>query len=65
MSHKPSLPSRVVFDIEYKKARYSMSVNEYAALRGATRPVTSKQEAREVWEPLYRLDIIAGRDAAD
>src|SRR5437899_2634930 len=24
--------------------------------------VTSKQEAREVWEPLYKLDIIAGRD---
>ena len=50
------------FDIEYKKTRYSMRVNEYAALHGATRPVTSKQEAREVWEPLYKLDIIAGRD---
>ena len=50
------------FDIEYKKTRYSMRVSEYAALHGATRPVTSKHEAREVWEPLYKLDIIAGRD---
>ena len=50
------------FDIEYKKTRYSMRVNEYAAPHGATRPVTSKQEAREVWEPLYKLDIVAGRD---
>lgn len=50
------------FDIEYKKTRYSMRVNEYAALHGATRPVTSKHEAREVWEPLYKLDILAGRD---
>jgi hypothetical protein len=50
------------FDMEYRNSRYSMKVNEYAALRGATHPVTSKQEAREVWEPLYRLDIIAGRD---
>lgn len=31
-------------------------------MHGATRPVISKQEAREVWEPLYKLDIIAGRD---
>ena len=50
------------FDIEYKNSRYSMKVNEYAALSGATHPVVSKQEAREVWEPLDRLDIIAGRD---
>jgi integrase len=49
-------------DVEHQKQRYSMKVNEYAALHGATRPVTSKQEAREVWEPLFKLDIIAGRN---
>jgi integrase len=50
------------FDIEYKKKRYSMRVNEYAGLHGATHPVTSKQEAREVWEPKFKIDIVAGRD---
>jgi integrase len=50
------------FDVEHKSTRHSMRVNEYAALHGATHPVTSKQEAREVWEPQYKLDIIAGRD---
>jgi hypothetical protein len=48
--------------VEHKGTRHSMRVNIYAALHGATHPVTSKQEAREVWEPRYKLDIIAGRD---
>jgi hypothetical protein len=34
------------FDIEYKRTRYSMRVNDYAALHGATRPVTSKHHRR-------------------
>jgi hypothetical protein len=39
-----------------------MRVDEFALVRGATEPVTSKQTAERVWEPKFLAEIVAGRD---
>jgi hypothetical protein len=42
--------------------RWRMRVDEFAMLRGAPEPVTSKQAAERVWEPKFLGEILAGRD---
>ena len=37
-------------------------VDAFALTRGATQPVTSKQEAEKTWEPKFIGEIVAGRD---
>ena len=49
-------------DVMHKGTRYRMPVNEFAMSRGAKRPVTSKQEAQKVWEPLFIAEIVGGKD---
>jgi len=39
-----------------------MPVDDFALARGATAPVTSKQEAEKVWEPKFIAEIVSGRD---
>jgi integrase len=39
-----------------------MRVDDFASLRGAKEPVTSKQTAERVWEPMFVGEIMAGRD---
>jgi len=39
-----------------------MPVDAFALTRGATEPVTSKQEAEKTWEPKFIGEIVAGRD---
>jgi integrase len=39
-----------------------MPVDDFALARGATAPVTSKQEAEKVWEPKFIAEIASGRD---
>jgi integrase len=39
-----------------------MPVDAFALVRGATQPVSSKQEAEKVWEPKFIGEIVAGRD---
>lgn len=39
-----------------------MNVDDFALVRGATEPVTSKQVAERVWEPKFVAEIVAGRD---
>lgn len=53
------------FDVMYRRERYRMTVDEFAIPRmpeGQQRPVTTKQEAEKVWEPLFLGEIVAGRD---
>jgi hypothetical protein len=38
-------------DVMHNHRRYRMPVDDFALARGATAPVTSKQEAEKVWEP--------------
>jgi hypothetical protein len=42
--------------------RWRMRVDEFAILRGATEPVTSKQAAERAWEPKFLTEILAGGD---
>src|SRR3989442_1487319 len=42
--------------------RYRMPVDGFALVRGATQPVSSKQEAEKVWEPKFIGEIVAGKD---
>jgi integrase len=42
--------------------RYRMPVDAFALVRGATQPVSSKQEAEKVWEPKFIGEIVAGND---
>jgi hypothetical protein len=42
--------------------RYRMPVDAFALVRGATQPVSSKQEAEKVWEPKFIGEIVAGKD---
>jgi len=42
--------------------RWRMRVDDFALVRGATEPVTSKQTAERVWEPRFLADIATGRD---
>jgi hypothetical protein len=39
-----------------------MPVDDFALARGATAPITSKQNAEHVWEPKFLAEIMAGRD---
>lgn len=39
-----------------------MPVDTFALARGATKPITSKQEAQKVWEPRFIGEIVAGKD---
>ena len=50
------------FDLMHKGRRYRMPVDAFALTRGATQPVTSKQEAEKTWEPKFIGEIVAGRD---
>ncbi len=46
----------------HRRKRYRMPVDAFALARGATQPVTSKQEAEKVWEPKFIGEIVAGKD---
>lgn len=50
------------FDLMHKGRRYRMPVDAFALTRGATQPVTSKQEAEKTWEPKFIGEIVAGKD---
>ncbi|MCC7241011.1 MAG: site-specific integrase [Acidobacteria bacterium] len=50
------------FDVMYAGTRWRMRVDEFALVRGATEPVTSKQTAERVWEPKFLAEIMAGGD---
>jgi integrase len=50
------------FDVMYQRKRYRLPVDTFALARGATKPITSKQEAQKVWEPMFIGEIVAGRD---
>ncbi len=50
------------FDVMHRGKRYRMPVDAFALLRGATQPVTAKQEAEKVWEPKFIGEIVAGKD---
>ena len=46
----------------YQRKRYRMPVDVFALARGATQPITSKQEAEKVWEPRFIGEIASGKD---
>lgn len=50
------------FDVMCGGKRWRMRVDDFALVRGATEPVTSKQTAERVWEPRFLADIATGRD---
>ena len=50
------------FDVMCQGKRWRMRVDDFASLRGAKEPVTSKQAAERVWEPKFVGEIMAGRD---
>lgn len=50
------------FDVMHHGKRYRMPVDGFALVRGATQPVSSKQEAEKVWEPKFIGEIVAGKD---
>lgn len=50
------------FDLKYHGHRYRMPVDDFAITRGASGPVTSKQEAEKVWLPKFLAEIGAGQD---
>jgi hypothetical protein len=37
-----------------------MPVDAFALVRGATQPVSSKQEAEKVWEPKFIGELVEG-----
>lgn len=49
-------------DVMHNRERYRMPVDDFALARGATAPVTSKQEAEKAWEPKFIAEIVSGRD---
>src|ERR1700682_4703038 len=49
-------------DVMHRGARIRMPVDDFALPRGATAPVTTKQEAEKLWEPKFIAEIVAGRD---
>src|SRR5262245_16474065 len=49
-------------DVMHNRKRYRMPVDDFALARGATAPVTSKQEAEKVWEPKFIAEIVSGKD---
>jgi hypothetical protein len=50
------------FDVMHDGKRWRMPVDDFALVRGATEPITSKQTAEHVWEPKFVGEIVAGRD---
>src|SRR5258708_33380930 len=50
------------FDVMHRRKRYRMPVDAFALTRGATQPVTSKQEAEKTWAPKFIGEIVAGRE---
>ena len=50
------------FDVMHQGKRWRMPVDDFALARGATAPITSKQNAEHVWEPKFLAEIMAGRD---
>lgn len=50
------------FDVMHRGRRFRMPVNAFALVRGATQPITTKQEAEKLWEPKFIGEIVAGRD---
>jgi hypothetical protein len=50
------------FDVMHDGRRWRMRVDDFALLRGATEPVTSKQTAELVWQPKFLAEIVAGGD---
>ena len=50
------------FDIMHDGKRWRMPVDDFALVRGAPEPVTSKQTAERVWEPKFLAEIMAGGD---
>jgi integrase len=50
------------FDVMHNGRRYRMPVDAFALVRGATQPVSTKQEAEKVWEPKFIGEIVAGKD---
>src|SRR5438128_11398715 len=59
---KPAVGSSGWFDVMHQGKRYRMPVDAFALIRGATQPVSSKQEAEKVWEPKFIGEIVSGRD---
>src|SRR5947209_15013895 len=49
-------------DVMHKGRRYRMAVDDFAFARGATAPISSKQEAEKVWEPKFIAEIASGND---
>lgn len=50
------------FDVMHDGKRWRMPVDDFALVRGATEPVTSKQTAERVWLPKFLAEIVAGGD---
>ncbi len=50
------------FDVMHDGKRWRMPVDDFALVRGATEPVTSKQTAERVWKPKFLAEIVAGGD---
>src|SRR5438093_9774109 len=46
----------------HKGRRSRMPVDDFAFPRGATAPITSKQEAEKAWEPKFIAEIASGKD---
>jgi hypothetical protein len=46
------------FDVMHQGKRWRMPVDDFALARGATAPITSKQNAEHVWEPTFLAEII-------
>ena len=49
-------------DVMHRRRRYRMTVDDFALARGAAKPVTTKQEAERVWEPIFVAEIVDGKD---
>ena len=49
-------------DVTHNGKRYRMPVDDFAAARGGTVPIVSKEECRKVWEPRFRDEVCKGRD---
>jgi integrase len=49
-------------DVTHNGKRYRMPVDDFAAARGGTIPIVSKEECKKVWEPRFRDEICKGRD---
>lgn len=46
----------------HEGTRWRMRVDDFALVRGASEPITSKQVAERLWEPKFLAEIAAGRD---